>query len=108
MLSIPVVLSVSVLLVVVASCVCTFPSSKLVWLNCDVASLTRPVYGDELSITAWCPISCSICKRTDQQMNVLKKVHAPLFIYSTATVLLLRSCDINITGADPGGGGWGG
>jgi len=37
--------------VVVAGCVCTCPSSKLTWLSRDVASLTRPVYGDELSIT---------------------------------------------------------
>ena len=51
---------VSLLLVVAAGCVCTCPSSKLAWLSRDVASLTWPVYGDELSITGAPSVKASV------------------------------------------------
>ena len=81
---IPVLLSVGVSIVVVADCVCTCPSSKLVWLSRDVASLTRPVYGDELSITGAPSVVASVGKEQINKSECSNMHHIHIQYHSNA------------------------
>ena len=93
---IPVLLSVGVSIVVVADCVCTCPSSKLVWLSRDVASLTRPVYGDELSITGAPSVAASVYEENRSTrlytVNVVSEIHAHTVTFKCKVALTHLNC----------------